>query len=107
MREAASAATMLPTEIQGAGTGTQICVCSTGEMVHFFMAKLVKLYSSTAESFSSTAKGRSYVGWFFQMVRILIFPNTNEKRDTQHNQCFSVSPQEKLVFELLSFKWHE
>lgn len=57
--EAASAATLLPAEIQDAGTATQICVCSTGEMVHFFTAKLVKLYSSIGESFSYTAKGRS------------------------------------------------
>lgn len=36
--------------------------------------------------------------FFFLMVQILIFPNTNEKRDNQHNQCFPVSPQGKLVF---------
>lgn len=98
LSEAASAALLVLGEIQDASTGTQIPVCSTGEMVHFFMSKLVKLYSSTAESFSSTAKGRSCAGWFFLMVRILIFPNTNEKKGHIAQSVLSCEPPGEAVF---------
>lgn len=98
MPEAASAASLLPAEIRDASTGTQICVCSTGEMVHFFMSKLVKLYTSIAQSFSFTGKGRSHVDWFFKMVPTLIFPNTIEKRGHTAQSVLSCEPPGEAAF---------
>lgn len=55
--EAASTASLLAAKIQ---TQEHRFVSVQQERVHFFMSKLVKLYTSIGESFSSTAKGRSY-----------------------------------------------